>query len=75
MCFLFIRDYIDGMVDRNLRQQERHRYYLLIVNQMDEAAIESAMRHIEQHGLPGSGAGCPLLLECLVRWKLGPTAH
>ncbi len=71
----FIRDYIDGIAERHLRQQERHRYYLLIVNQMDEAAIESAMRIIEQSGLPGSGADCPLLLECLVRWKLGPEGH
>lgn len=71
----FIRDYVDGIADRHLRQQERHRYYLLIVNQMDDAAIESAMRIIEQSGLPGSGARCPLLLECVVRWKLGAGAQ
>lgn len=67
----FIREYIDGIAEQRLRQQERHRYYLLIVNHMDDAAIESAMRMIEQNGSPGSGARCPLLLECVVRWKLG----
>ena len=71
----FIRRYIGRIDSKPIREQERSRYYALIQNNMTENEIESALKYLKLHGEPGSGADCPLLLECLIRnirqWPFG----
>lgn len=71
----FIRSYIGGIESKALRGKERNSYYALIQNNMTENEIESALKYLKLHGEPGSGADCPLLLECLIRnlprWPFG----
>ncbi len=63
----FIRDYISGIRERRIRQQERNLYYILIRNGLTETQIETASRFLKAHGAPGSGEKCPRLMQCLMR--------
>jgi len=63
----FIREYINGIGERRIRQQERNRYYAMINNGLTESQIETALKFLTINGAPGSGEKCPLLMQCLIR--------
>lgn len=63
----FIREYINGIGEQRIRQQERNRYYTMINNGLTESQIETALKFLEINGAPGSGEKCPLLMKCLIQ--------
>jgi hypothetical protein len=63
----FIREYINGIEERRIRQQERSRYYAMINNGLTESQIETALKFLKINGAPGSGEKCPLLMQCLIQ--------
>jgi hypothetical protein len=63
----FIREYINGIGERRIRQQERNRYYAMINNGLTESQIETALKFLAINGTPGSGEKCTLLMKCLIQ--------
>ncbi len=65
----FIRAYISGIGERRIRQRERGLYYAMIKNGLTEGQIESALRFLQTHAIPGSGEKCPYLMQCLMHYR------
>ena len=56
----FIRNYISGIGERRIRQRERNLYYVMIINDLTEPQIETALKFLQAHGAPGSGENAPV---------------
>ncbi len=54
----FIRSYIAGIEEQRKREVERRCYYLLIRNNIAEIEIEAVLKHLQAHGIPGTGEKC-----------------
>lgn len=66
----YIRDYLSGISDKRIRVFERNCYFILVGHSLTEDQIETALRRIREHGLPGTGEKTDRPMKALIRhWK------
>jgi len=59
----YIISYIRGIQEQRAREIERDSYYSLIQDGFSEAEIERALKHIQKHGISGTGEKCRLPMK------------
>lgn len=60
-----IRSYLAGIADKRQRETERFYYYSLVRNHITESQIETALKRLQENGIPGTDKKCRLPMKHL----------